>query len=187
MKKIYYLLLSAFLLFSSSATAQVFEGKGDLSVNAGLSLGVIGYGYGGLGSAGFAVPLTANLNYGIHEMFSVGPYLAYMGRSYGSTTLSAFGFGAQGTFHASPFLNENLDLNINEEKVDVYAKLVLGYENYSWSYDGQRDYDWAGDSGGVDFGTVLGVRYMFNEKVGAYAEGGRGTFGLLTLGVSFKL
>ena len=193
MKKIYYfLLLPAFLLLSSPTFGQVFEGKGDLSVNAGLSLGVIGYGYGTFGSAGFPIPLSANLEYGIHEMISVGPYLGYLRRSYGPAgdryRFTSFAFGAQGVFHASPFLNEHLDMDINEEKVDLYGKIILGYETYSWSYNGQDwNEDYMGDTGRGVFGPVLGVRYMFSPNFGGYAEGGRGAFGWLTFGLSIKM
>ena len=189
MKKIYYFLILGLLLFSSPATAQVFEGKGDISLNAGISLGVIGYGYGFYGPASFAVPLTVNLEYGVHELFSVGPYLGYFRRSYGDFySFSSLAFGAQGVFHASPFLNENLDMGINEEKVDFYAKVILGYQVYSWRYKGESLNDgYYSGSGSAIFSPVLGARYMFKPNFGGFVEAGRGAFGVLTLGLSLKL
>lgn len=192
MKKFYYFLISGLLLFSSPAVAQVFEGKGDLSVNAGLSLGVIGYGFGYYGSSGFPIPLTVNVDYGVHEMISVGPYLGYLRRSYGLAgdrySFTSLAFGVQGVFHATPFLNETIGMDIDEEKVDFYGKVILGYETYNWRYNGESYNSWYyNDSGRTVFGPVLGVRYMFNPNFGGYAEGGRGTFGWLTLGLSFKL
>lgn len=191
MKKFYYMLICGLFLYSSPAFSQVFEGKGDLSVNAGLSLGVIGYGFGYYNSAGFAVPLTLNVDYGVHEMFSVGPYLGYMNRSYGLSgnryNFTALAFGAQGVFHATPFLNEHLDFGANEEKVDYYAKLIVGYQTYNWSYNGESYNGYYNDAGSPVFSPVLGVRYMFTPNFGGFAEGGRGAFGWLTLGLSVKL
>lgn len=191
MKKILYILICGLFLLSIPAKSQVFEGKGDLSVNAGISLGVIGHGYGYYGNAGFAIPLTLNVDYGVHEMFSVGPYLGYMNRSYGPSgsrySFTSFAFGAQGVFHATPFLNEHLDFGADENKIDYYAKLIVGYEAYTWRINGESYNGYYNDSGGPIFSPVIGVRYMFNPSVGGFAEAGRGAFGWLTLGVSLKL
>lgn len=194
MKRIYFLFIAGLMLFTSPAVGQVFQGKGDLSANAGFSLGVIGYGgWGGFGSAGFAIPITVNVDYGVHEMFSVGPYVGYLSRSYGSRTstyswrFTSLAFGVHGAFHASSFLNEHLDLDINEDKVDLYGKVILGYETYSYNDTGTWFDDSYRSSGRPVFGPVFGARYMFSPNFGGYAEGGRGNFGWLTLGLSFKL
>lgn len=193
MKRIYFLMIFGIVLLTNPAAGQVFQGKGDLSVNAGLSLGIIGYGGYGYGSAGFPIPITVNVDYGIHEMISVGPYAGYLSRTYGQRTstnrwrFTSLAFGVHGAFHASSFLNDKLDFNINEEKVDIYGKVILGYETYSYNDTGTLFDDTYRDSGQPVFGPVLGIRYMFNPNLGGYAEGGRGNFGWLTLGLSFKL
>lgn len=193
MKKIFYLLLSGLLLLNSPAFSQsAVYNEGDISVNAGLSLGVIGYGFGHYGSAGFPVPLTVNVDYGLTDIISVGPYIGFLRRSYGPSgdrySFNSFAFGGHAMLHASPLLNEHLDLSIDETKIDVYGKLILGYETYSWRHNGESLNNWYyGNSGRVVFGPVLGARYMFTPNIGGYAEGGRGTFGWLTLGVSLRM
>lgn len=166
--------------------------KGDLMLNAGISFGLIGYGYGFYGSRSFSVPITANVAYGITEEVSVGGYLGYYGVGYGPSgnryQLTNYSFGVQGTFHATPFLNEVLDLDADEKKIDYYGKLLVGFETFSWKYNG-RSFDDRYDtqSSRAIFGPVIGVRYMFKPNIGAYIEGGRGAYGLLTIGASFKL
>lgn len=199
--------VAACYLTSFSASAQDAEAtksgrkaynEGDVSLNAGISLGTIGYGWGYGWNSSFSLPLTATLDIGVHEYFSVGGYAGYMGRSYTDNSYSrnykhtfrSYNFGVQGTFHASSFLNSEFDFAINDTKVDYYARLLLGYEVYSWTYD--NSWNTSGinlnsSSGRMIFGPVVGVRYMFTPNVGGYIEGGRGAFGWLTLGISFKL
>lgn len=193
MKYIYTLLLICFVFLGSfSAFSQTSSFReGELSINPGFSLGLIGYGYGYYGSASFTIPVTVNVSYGITDMFSVGAYAGYMGRSYGisgyESKLTVLSFGAQGTFHASAFLNENLDLDINEEKVDLYAKVILGLEPRFWTNEDGTTSPYYSDRVRARFGPVLGARYLFKPNLGVYAEGGRGTFGYLTLGLSFRI
>jgi len=205
MKK-WILSLSLIFISASAIQAQVagngndFERlayeKGDLSLNAGISFGLIGYGYGYYGNRSFPIPLTVNANYGFGEYISAGAFLGYMRVSYSdnsfnsnySLTFNNFSFGAQATFHASTFLKEEFDFAIDDSKIDYYGKLILGIETYSWNYDGPVFDNYYDDNGAdVIFGPVLGVRYMFAPNFGAYVEGGRGTYGWVTLGASLKL
>jgi hypothetical protein len=188
------LLFAAMLLslcISQTAKAQ-FE-KGDILVNAGLSFGLIGYSWTGYGNSSFALPLNASVEFSINENFAVGPYIGYFSRSYSYSStyrdrFSVISFGGRVTFHANDFLNDKLNMNIKTEKWDIYASAVLGYENYRWKYDseyvGNR---LAANAGRVIFGPVAGARYRASERFGLYAEIGRGTFGLISLGASLKL
>lgn len=190
MKNLYIIIISTCFLFCGKANAQEAYEKGDITINAGISFGTIGYGFG-YGAAGFPIPLTASVDYGLTDLISVGPYAGYMSRTYGlgsDLRFTSLSFGGQGAIHLSPLLNE-LDLDINTQKVDYYGKLILGYETYSWSYDNLSAFSdyYSGRSGRVVFGPVLGVRYMFKSNFGAYAEGGRGAFGYLNLGLSVRL
>jgi hypothetical protein len=183
-------LLFAFCLmifFAQSASAQYQ--KGDILINPGLSLGVIGYNYYGTGYSGF-LPLTVNAEYSINDKFAIGGYGGWYSRTYKNWDyrFTALSFGARGTFHASGVLNEVLDLNINEEKLDIYGALILGVHTYSWNYGDTRGVGSLYDNGtGLRLGTSLGVRYFFTPKFGAFFELGRGVFGYADLGVSFKL
>lgn len=192
MKKIYLIvLLISFLAFTSAAYAQSNSFRqGELSINPGLSLGVIGYGYGYYGSVGVALPVVVSVSYGVTENISAGAYLGYMGRSYGPAgfrdRLTVISFGAQGAFHASTFLNENLDLGIDADKWDLYAKVILGVETRFWTNEaGGTSY--YSNGFGLRLGPTLGARYFFQPNLGLYVEGGRGTYGVLTLGLSLRL
>jgi len=168
----------------STASAQ-YE-KGDWTGNAGFSFGLIGYGYGYYGSASGFLPVTLNLEYSVSDVFAIGPYVGMYSRSYGAGDYKfrALSFGARGTFHASDFLNENLDMSINTEKVDIYGTILLGVESYSWKYADDVISGYYANGSRFIFGPVLGIRYMFAPKFGAFFEGGRGAFGYATIGVS---
>ncbi len=183
--------------FTNNASAQgqkAFE-KGDVSLNMGISFGLIGYGYG-YGNRSFPVPLSANLEFGINEYIGVGGYVGYLGVNYENTfssynykySLKTFSFGVQGVFHGSTFLNEALSMDIDDKKVDYYAKLLLGIETTSWKFQGSSIYDTYSpkNSSRAVFGPALGVRYLFSPNFGVYVEGGRGAFGWFTLGASLK-
>ena len=195
MKKIIltlYFIFSLLLIAMNPARSQGVFKKGDISVNAGFGLGLIGYAYPAYGSSGFPLPLTANVEFGITNHIGLAPYLGYLSRSYGSPgsmyKFSSFAFGGQANIHLSPIINNIFDQGINEDKVDYYARLIIGYESYSWNYEGGTlNTGYYNDHGRVVFGPVLGVRYMLIKHFGVYAEGGRGVFGWLTLGVSLKL
>ncbi len=179
-------------LFSFSARAQY--AKGDITANLGISLGVLGYsGYGAFGSnySGF-LPLSVAVEYSATDAFALGGYAGYYSRSYKvvgyRNRWSTYSFGVRGSYHATPLLNDLLDASIAEEKWDIYGTVLLGYDVYSYSWgDNQLNVDNdVYSNGDFAFGTVLGTRYFFNPKFAAFAELGRGTFGVLTLGVSAK-
>lgn len=167
--------------------------KGDKIFMAGVSFGYYGYGLVGGRSIGVP-PLTAALEFGLHENFSVGPYVGYaswnyrsFGLDYGSTLLAV---GARGSLHYVPLINEALDLSLNEEKFDFYVTLILGLQFRSFT--GNDDFggllgDNYDNSTGLQFGPVLGFKYKFNDKFGVYFEGGRGAFGYGTIGVAIHL
>lgn len=196
MKKLCTLICLSFL-FSFSAMAQstvrvdgggggnlAYE-KGDKIFLAGVSFGYYGYGLAGTRSVSLP-PLTAALELGIHESFSVGPYVGYaswdyrnLGFNYGWDFLAV---GARGSFHYVPLLNEALDLNLDEEKLDFYITLFLGLEFQT--YNGPDGVIGSANNTRFILGPVVGFKYKFNPRLGAYFEGGRGAFGYGTIGVA---
>lgn len=168
-----------------STTMAQYE-KGDLTASAGISFGLIGYGYGYYGGASGFLPVSLNVEYSVNDAFAIGPYVGMYSRSYGAGDyrFRALSFGARGTFHAGNFLNDNLNMSINTEKVDIYAALLLGVETYSWKYADNIADGYYANGSRVIFGPVLGIRYLFSPNFGAFFEGGRGAFGYGTLGVS---
>lgn len=177
-------------LFMTTLSANAQYSKGDLTANAGLSFGLIGYGFGyGSSTLGFP-PLILNVEYSIDDRFAVGPYLGYFSRTYRSGSyrdrFSAFSFGGRGTFHASSSLNDWFDWNIDESKWDLYASAVLGFQVYSWNYDDAYTFTHSNSSGGFVLGPIVGARYFVNPNFGVFAETGRGALGAFTLGASMK-
>lgn len=191
MKKQFLLLAFVMLGFTSAAFAQY--AKGDVVINGGLSLGLIGYNWNLYAHSSGFLPVTASVEYSLDNRFSVGPYLGYYGKSYKymdgyKDKFTALAFGARGTFHASSFLNEHLNWNINEAKWDLYGSLMLGIETYRWKVDGEyQGVNYYSNSTEIDLAPVLGARYYISPAFGTFLELGRGSFGYFTLGASARL
>lgn len=184
------LLLMLFAFGSYEAKAQRAYEEGDKILMAGISFGSYGYGFGwGASRSVGMVPLYASLEFGVHEYFSVGPYIGYTSYNYdfgaGSYSWNFLSVGAKGSFHYVPIINEAFDFNIDEEKFDFYISLFLGYENRSFSGDDffGRGYS---NEGRLVFAPVTGFKYNFNPQFGVFAELGRGAFGYATIGVSYR-
>lgn len=191
MKKVYFLFFFILLLFINPVFSQNAFHKGNVLVDAGISIGVFGYGFGARHAAGFPVPLTAAVEYGLSDVIGIGPYAGYLHQRVelvgSSSSFTTMAFGGQAVFHVSTFLNEQMELTIDEEKVDLYAKAIVGYERYGQRINGQRiERQFLAESGKPVFGAVAGARYMLNPTIGAFAEAGRGIFGWLNMGVSLR-
>jgi hypothetical protein len=163
--------------------------KGDNILNVGLGLGFYNYGYFGTRSSSFPA-LTANYEIGVHEYFGVGPYIGYKSWNYnytgGDYGFSQFTVGARGSFHYSSLLNEALDMGIDDDKLDLYVVLIAGLEFQTYT----GDYGpYFGDPNNVKLrlGPSLGARYYLSPNFAVFAEGGRGAFSWLTIGVSLKM
>ncbi len=190
MKKVIILLAILLSTFLTGAYAQYQ--KGDILINAGLSLGAWGYGYGLYAASSGFLPLTASVEYSMNDQLALGPYAGLYTRTYKYSgykdRFTALSFGARGTFHASRFLNEHLHLSIDLKKLDLYATMIVGFEVRSWNFDADYDGDpFYSNEVSFDLGPVLGVRYNFSPSFGAFFEAGRGSFGLGTIGLSAKL
>ncbi len=187
--KTFRLLFLALFLFAGSqiAHAQTAYTKGDKIASLGVSFGNYGYGFAGSRSGGF-IPITASLEFGVHESISVGPYIGYASWNYdysfGDYSSNFLSVGAKGSWHYVPFINQELNTSLDEQKLDFYISLFLGIENRSFGYDDRNIDNQRSNVTRLVFAPVLGFRYMFTPKVGAFIELGRGTFGYSSLGVS---
>lgn len=166
------LFVVALLAFSiNGAMAQSYQ-KGDKLLNVGIGVGT--YGAGGIGFGG-------SFEYGIHEAISIGVLGGYSGRSnyLGSNTRwSVLTIGARGSYHFNELLN------LDNDQIDLYAGLGLGYRNISWDYNGIGLGNGYG-AGGILFLGHIGGKYYFQPNLGIFAELGSG-FGVLQAGVAFK-
>ncbi len=187
MKKSFRYLIALVTLVVSSFSAQAQYEKGDFLINPGISLLGYGYGYGYYGGYTGFPALSVSVEYNVTDNIAVGGYGGFSTRNYkGVGRWTNLGIGARGVFHATEVLNDALSTSMDSEKWDIYGGLSLGYRSVSWSYDnGYTDpYNYGS---GLDYGLFLGTRYMFNPNLGVYGELGRGAFGAITLGVTFKL
>jgi hypothetical protein len=160
--------LVALLAFSTqNVLAQSYQ-QGDKLLNVGIGLGT--YGAGGIGFGG-------SFEYGIHDAISVGALAGYSGRSYFGSRWSVLTIGARGSYHFNELLN------LDNDMIDLYAGLGLGYRNITWNYNGSGINDSWGS--GILFLGHIGGKYYFKPNMAAFAELGSG-FGTLQAGLAFK-
>jgi len=193
-KLVYILSISLLFLAGQQVSAQNDAYNiGDKTASIGLTVGYYGYGFLGSRSIGFP-PITLTGEYGFHEYVSAGAYLGFASWKY---DYSGYGYnysyrwsfvsaGARATFHYLPLLNENLELDIDEEKFDFYLSVIAGleFQNYK-SDDDIIGVDYSNDVD-LSFGPFAGFKYMVNEQLGVFAEGGWNAFGFFTLGASIR-
>lgn len=189
MKKLALTVVATLLLLTAfQGKAQKVYQEGTNIFNAGLGVGY--YGYGLAGTRSFSFPAaTANFELGVHKYIGVGPYVGFQHWSY-----NAFGYkygfsvlavGARGSFHFSTLLKEDMDMEIDDSKWDLYATLLMGLEFQSYNGDlGTYGYS---NSTVFRIGPTIGARYYFSPGFGGFMEVGRGAFSWLTLGVSVKM
>ena len=168
MKKIHFsILLVLGLLAGTKSFAQMSIDKGTKFINLGIGLGGGFYAGGGVGFVGSA-------DFGVYKNITAGVQAGY--HSYGDVvgySYHSFDIGVRGSYHFNELLN------LANDKVDLYAGLGLSY--YSLSYGG-----YLANYGSVYVPIHLGGRYLFSDKVGAFAELGS-SISTLKLGVTFKL
>lgn len=196
--------VSVALFLSSAQTSSAQYELGTNVINAGIGIGsTLLSGYSGSGfsqTPGIGVSFehgTWELGDGI---VSLGAYIGYKSYKW-EDTYETYNFstgnyinvtatdkwsytivGARGAYH----------FPISNDKVDLYAGLMLSYNILSYSYttndpnyNGALD-NYSGSYGsGVGFSAFGGIRYYLTDNIGLNAELGYGV-SYLTLGVSFK-
>ena len=177
MKKTCLLLFACVaFLFSSASSAQAQSARPKY-LNAGI--GLAAYTAGG-------IPIGASLEVGIKENISVGAFVDYSryGYNWGSYKwhYNFLYFGARGSYQLGQLLEE---LNIANDKLEPYAGLSLGIRSAFYTDNDEVDDFNSPYSGGVFLGLHAGSRYMFSDKIGAFAEVGYGV-SALRLGVTAK-
>lgn len=165
--------------------AQAF-GAGTNVISAGIGLGsslANGYTYGTQG-----IGLSANYERGIWEagpgVISLGAYLGYKTFSYnfadgGNIYNYKWNYliiGGRGAYHFT---------GLNIENLDLYAGLMLSYDNVSFSTNVNFPGYTGSYSSGLELTPFAGARYYFANNLGGYAELGYGV-AILSLGLSYK-
>jgi len=173
MKKVLTLAaLTALLIFAGTnkTFAQAYQ-KGSNMLNVGLGIGAFG---GGLG-------LIGSFEHGFTDAISGGAILGYSSSS--ESGIYSYGYrvltiGARASYHFTELLN------INNDKLDLYAGAGLAYRNYSYK-DNSFLAGYNPRSSRVTPIFHAGVRYFFKENIGVWAEGGY-SVAALQGGVVFK-
>lgn len=174
MKKLFaiIILLSA-LVVSQQAFAQYK--KGDKLLNAGIGLGAY---YGG------GVPIGASLEFGVTDEISVGPMIDFYSWGYNfggyKWRYTFVPIGVRGSYHVNELLN------LDNDKLDLYGGLGLGYyiSKYSDNSGYVGSYNNAYGSR-VFLNAHVGGRYYFKPNLGGFAELGYGV-STLKLGIALK-
>ncbi len=181
MKKLLFaLVLSLGLGTVNTADAQVMS-KGTILVSPNFNLGY----YGGFGYvykdgyiASFTPGGTVNVDIGVHDYVSVGPYVGFAGRS----GYSNIAFGARGNFHFGQLIGDKKGVDLLSNKLDLYYSLGLGGRITTYKGSDKDSYI----PFRFGFSSSLGVRYYFADWVGAHLEMGATELSWLKLGVTFK-
>jgi hypothetical protein len=137
------LMFLALFAGQTQVQAQGYE-KGNKLLSAGLGFG---YYYAG------GLTLSANMEFGVSDLISVGPYFGFTRWSYLSFVNYTFlDFGLRGSAH----LGEVLD--IGSDKFDPYVGLMLGYLTSSYRIDGVSSGLFSDVyAGGLRYGGHLGA------------------------------
>ncbi len=161
------IVFGAIMVLNTTNSLAQYE-KGDKLLNLGVGLNSY---YGG------GIPLTGSFEVGVTEDISAGGSVSYLsgGGNYGYSVLY---IGARASYHVNKLLN------LNNDKVDLYGGLGLGYRNYSWKDSYGFGYD--ADYNGIYFGGFIGGRYYFKPNMAGFLELGAGGSSNANLGITFK-
>ncbi|MPR34369.1 hypothetical protein [Salmonirosea aquatica] len=173
MKKLFSSLFIVTLLACSTANAQYAQGDKLLNLGIGLN----GY-YGG------GLPIGASFEYGVTDQISVGAQIDYYTWNYGYVgykwRYTFMPIALRGSYHVNELLN------LNNDQIDLYGGVQLGYYISSFKDDTGYIGNYNNAYGNqVLFGIHLGGKYYFKPNLGAFAEVGYGV-SAVKLGLALK-
>lgn len=181
------LLTATMFMGAKTSSAQAFEEEKSvvsLGYGFGTFIGAIassfdnnpGYSYSSFG------PMYAKWEYGVAENIGIGINLAYVKYTFNYNYDGYDNNGNSATYQEKDeFASFSGLLRINwhfgdNDKLDPYYGIGLGYRTGTWSYTTN---DPSGTNSGdlntpIPFGfeTTFGLRYLFSENWGAYLEAG---------------
>ena len=139
------------------------------------------------GAGGLPISVSVDKPLASVKNATIGGYLGYYGSSVDlgagfsdeyKLKYSVFIFGARGTYH--------FDF-IDNDKLDPYAGLMLGYNIVTSRYDGPGSefFDGAASSG-FGYAGLIGMKYQATDSIKVFGELGYG-ISVLTFGATFSL
>jgi hypothetical protein len=159
----------------------------------GEFVGQLGLGVGGLGGfyGSSSLPvISVGLNSGITENISVGGVAGYTQSTFESGIINRvykwkytyITIAARGSYHFLTLFEQNDD-------IDVYSGISLGYNIVSATYDGDptiRTTAVSASSSYLFWAFHAGIRYYFAERFAVFGELGYG-LGYLNVGIAMKM
>lgn len=161
-------LIAAFLTFSTVSFGQAHT-AGDVFATGGIGFGHYGYHTGAFRSS-IGLPVVANIDIGIVDYVSLGPYVGALFKD----NSSALGFGGRGSFHFWQMISDLTGANLRAEEFDMYVSLYSGGEVSGFYTDRFR------------IGGTYGARWMWMDNIAVTVEFG-GPMSYFMAGMSFKL
>ena len=147
----------------------------DLNVGSHLGFGKWGKGYYGVGV--FVPGFTFNVDFGVHDYVSVGPYIGFGGRN----GFAHMAVGARGVFHWWQLMDDKVSGDLHSDKIDFYLPVHFGI---AMSRHKSFDNVWRVGGNG---GGGLGFRYYFVKKFGMNVEWGWQEMSWLKFGLTVNL
>ena len=181
-------LLVVSVISAASVKAQTYE-VGTNVISAGLGLGgsiADGYTYGSQ-TPGFSLQYEHGFWEAGPGVISLGAYLGFKGYKYafdngaGLKISEKWNYAIAGVRGAWHFTGLNVD------NLDLYAGLMLSYDDLSFSYHDNQGGHYAGTKYNSDaqLTAFAGAKYYFEGNWGAFAELGYGV-SFLNIGLSYK-
>lgn len=157
-----------FIFMATHIQAQSFD-SGDVMLTGGIGAGHYGY-HTGPGYSGFGLPLVLNVDIGIHDYVSLGPYFGVLFKD----ESSAIGFGGRGSFHFWQLIDQHVNGDLRGDIFDIYGSAYAGGEVSGYYSDRFRA------------GGILGARWFFSPNIALTVEFG-GPMSYFMAGMTFKL
>ena len=175
------IILTVIFLASTAAVLNAQNATGFSKGDKLLNLGVGINSYYSMGT-----PLGLSFEVGVSDVISIGGNADYLSSkyNYGNGLYSKFTtlyIGARVSYHVNDLLN------IENEKIDLYAGVTVGARNFSFKDNFSSSGLGSNYSNGVFFGGYVGGKYYFSPKVGAFAELGAIGSTNARIGIGFKL
>lgn len=180
--------LKSFEMLSSSKSKSSTSGEGaahkgmvilqpDFNLGSHGAFGSWYWGGGGYGyvRSSFVPGFTFNVDFGVHDYVSVGPYVGFGGRS-GYMVMAV---GARGVFHWWQLLDDKVKADLMSDKIDFYLPVHLGV-----IMDRFKPFKWHAAFNG---GGGLGFRYYFVKQFGVNLEWGWQEMSWAKVGLTVRL
>lgn len=161
----------------------------NLGVGLGSFYGLNSYSFSGASSSSIP-PVSISVDFPSKKTAGL-TFGGYFGYTSNKLTVSDDLFGSYG-WRSSYYIigaRATYSYNLfNSDKTIPYGSVMLGYNVARSSYFGDDSFSssYNAASGGFTYSGAIGIRHMFNNKTGAFAELGYG-IAYLTAGISLKM